>query len=273
MEIFIISAEGVSVNLWAWALAFFHPLGMLIVATDWEEYHHFFLWRQQIVQLGSAIFTSVACCQLDLSCFPIPLAFYVYILLFWVTVSCCLVPRILFAAGLVVDINWSFNMLFRDLISTLGSGAKPPPLNLYYFWGSVWFSWILGQVHPSWSQPSRGRNRGQVPGPVSYPGRQLPMEVVSDLVALFCVHLADASFLTPADSLWLLVPVEGNPVLQMLPLLCLWLCISWWAARLSLASRDHQLETLVCEGTFAFALQLRKVRFLKAQWLLWPWPN
>ena len=31
------------------------------------------------------------------------------------------------------------------------------------------------------------------------PGRQLPIAGVSDLVALFCTHLADASFLPPAN--------------------------------------------------------------------------
>lgn len=111
--------------------------------------------------------------------------------------------------------------MFRDLISTLGSWAKPP-LSTFSTSGA-WCSFLESLVQYTLLGPSllwgglEDRSRGLFPSP----GRQLPIEAVSDLVALFFAHLADTSFLTPADSLWLLVPVAGNPVLQMLPLLCL----------------------------------------------------
>lgn len=207
-----------SVNLCVWALARFQPSGMLIMATKKSIVISLSGSSKWYNCLDNEVFTSVACCQLDLSCFPIPLAFYVYIiLLFWVTVSCCFVPRILFAAGLIICINWRFKFMFRDLISTLSSWAK----SLLSTSGS-WCSFLESLVQYTSLDPSllwggpEDRSQGLFPSP----GRQLPIEAVSDLVALFFAHLADTSFLTPADSLWLLVPVAGNPVLQMLPLLC-----------------------------------------------------
>lgn len=175
--------------------------------------------------LGRGVFTSVACCQLDLSCFPIPWTFYVYIiLLFWVTVSCCLVPRILVAAALIAYMNWRVNLMFRDPISTSSSCAKPLPFDLFCFWGSVWFSWIVGQMHSSWSQPSGGGPEDRFLGRFPSPERQLPIEAVSDLVALFCVHLADASFLIPANlsGFWfLLKEILSSSCCPSL----LWLCV------------------------------------------------
>lgn len=79
-------------------------------------------------------------------------------------------------------------------------------------------------------------------------GRQFPIEASTSDLALFCTHLADASFLTPADSFWLLVPVRGNPVLQRLPLLCLWLCSPQWA------DRDQPLLTMNLESQYVKAL-------------------
>lgn len=159
---FTTSAEGVSVNLCVWALALFHPWGMLIVATDWEESHHFFLWRLRIVELlGSAVLPAGS------KMLPYSLSTF-YLLFFPVhSILLCLVPGILVAARLIICINGKCNTMLRDLISSLGSWAKPPPVKHFYLWGLEQLPWVLGWVYSSWSQPYGGRTPGQVPGTVS----------------------------------------------------------------------------------------------------------
>lgn len=175
--------------------------------------------------LGRGVFTSVACCQLDLSCLLIPWTFYAYIiLLFWVTVSCCLVPRILVAAGLIVYMSWRFNLMFRDPISTSSSCAKPLPFNLFYFWTWCGFLESLAKCTPLGPSLLGRGPEDRFPGQFPSPEKQLPIEVVSNLVALFCIHLADAAFLIPAnlsDFWFLLQEILSSSCCPSL----LWLCI------------------------------------------------
>ena len=121
------------------------------------------------------MFTSVARCQLDLSCFPIP----------WASHVCyssssqhpaVFVPRILVAAGLIVYINWKCNLMVRDLISSFGSRADPPPGKHLYF--GLWSSFLESLAECTLPGPSLMGGGPEDRSHHLFPslGRPLPME-------------------------------------------------------------------------------------------------